>query len=604
MLKSILIRFSLVLAVMFSITKLSAADTTDVAWDATPGAWESFIMGDTTSTGEQNADVYRLESSKVHLQVNHLKLYYSCEIIGASYDESAGGFPATIQQIPGADGTSQMTNWPASNVLTYGAMQTYKLHNLLFNQAMADQSGSTFGVLATYGEDNTIIVDHVTSVHSNTITYFNFGQREHWTITNNTAVQYTCYPAGMYFGGFFWGGGSWTGTLASVHIQNNTIEGTHGQAFVLYSDKGGIGAANAGNAVVIDHNTFVNLIDWPKFYRDGNNTLWTNNLFVNIGTNGQTRNASNTNIALNPPGGIGKMATLSQGACTDSTLLADGECWDNMARNIHYEKNGWFDTPELINGIFMMDPWCWNLKGADGMDSTDANGAVVSLCDTMLTMAEQSRWMDDSTAAQIANNGVSHAGNIHAHDLGFNLDPAYINAQVGRTQDWLDNGVHDTYTDVWWNYQADGNAVVVEWPLPMDFSYSTSSAAYTHGVAGLPLGNLNVFPDAKAAWLSTDFNDAELTPSKFTLAQNYPNPFNPTTEISFSIDQNVNVNLSIYNMLGQKVRTLTNGSMNAGTHTLQWNGRDEMGQSVSTGIYLYTLTNGSETITKKMALMK
>ena len=57
-------------------------------------------------------------------------------------------------------------------------------------------------------------------------------------------------------------------------------------------------------------------------------------------------------------------------------------------------------------------------------------------------------------------------------------------------------------------------------------------------------------------------------------------------------------------MLGQKVRTLAEGSKNAGTHTLQWNGLDDAGQSVSTGIYLYRLTSGSKSITKKMAFMK
>ena len=57
-------------------------------------------------------------------------------------------------------------------------------------------------------------------------------------------------------------------------------------------------------------------------------------------------------------------------------------------------------------------------------------------------------------------------------------------------------------------------------------------------------------------------------------------------------------------MLGQKVRTLTNEIKNAGTHTLKWNGLDEMGQNVSTGIYLYRLTSGTKSITKKMASMK
>ena len=130
-------------------------------------------MGDTTSTGEQNADVYVLESSKVHLQVNILRLYSSCEIRGADYDESAGGFPATIQQIPGSDGTSQFDNWPASNILTYGAHQSYKLHNLLFNGAMADQSGTTCGVIATYVHYTIICLYHLTSQPNHVILSLN-----------------------------------------------------------------------------------------------------------------------------------------------------------------------------------------------------------------------------------------------------------------------------------------------------------------------------------------------------------------------------------------------------------------------------------------------
>ncbi|GIQ98892.1 hypothetical protein CM15mP5_3270 [bacterium] len=76
------------------------------------------------------------------------------------------------------------------------------IFNLLFNGMMADGSGATFGVIAEYGEDNVVIVDHVTSVHNQVITYFNFGKRSDWTITNCKAVQYTCYAGGMYFGGF------------------------------------------------------------------------------------------------------------------------------------------------------------------------------------------------------------------------------------------------------------------------------------------------------------------------------------------------------------------------------------------------------------------
>ena len=601
MVKSILIRFTFTIAIFLSITKLSAADTTMVAWSATPGAWESFIMGDTASTGAQNADVYVLESSKVHLQVNILRLYSGCEIRGADYDESAGGFPATIQQIPGADGTSQFDNWPASNILTYGAHQSYKLHNLLFNGAMADQSGTTFGVMATYGQYNTIVVDHVTSVHNQVITYFNFGKKEKWTLTNNTAIQYTCYPAGMYFGGFFWGGGSWVGTLRNLYVQNNTIEGAHANPLVIYSSGGGIGVPGAAT-VHVDHNTFANTIDLPKYYRDGNNSHHTNNLYVNSISQGQTKNNANTSLSQNKPGGLGKMATLAQGTCADSTLLANGDCWDNAARNIDFSNNAWYDTPELIALMeWGADGWCWNLQGADGTDSLDADGNVVSLCDTMLAVADQSKWLDDSTNIQIASHGVSESNNINATDLGWNLDPMYINKQIERNKDWLDNGVHNTFTDYWWNVQEDDNAVVVQWPIPMDFSYSATSSAATACSHGGPVGSTKHMDHS--ATLGIDVS-SETFPNRFGLKQNYPNPFNPTTEIAFTLDQTADVNLSIYNMLGQKVRTLTNGSKNAGTHTLQWNGLDEMGQNVSTGIYLYRLTSGSKSITKKMAFMK
>ena len=601
MVKSILIRFTFTIAIFLSITKLTAADTTQIAWSATPGAWESFIMGDTTTGGVQNADVYVLESSKVHLQVNILRLYSGCEIRGADYDESAGGFPATIQQIPGSDGTSQFDNWPASNILTYGAHQSYKLHNLLFNGAMADQSGTTFGVMATYGQYNTIVVDHVTSVHNQVITYFNFGKKESWTLTNNTAIQYTCYPAGMYFGGFFWGGGSWVGTLRNLYVQNNTIEGAHANPLVIYSSGGGIGVPGAAT-VHVDHNTFANTIDLPKYYRDGNNSHHTNNLYVNSISQGQTKNNAKTSLSQNKPGGLGKMATLHQKVCADSTLLANGECWDNANRNIDFSNNAWYDTQELIALMeWGADGWCWNLQGADGTDSLDADGVVVTLCDTMLAVADQSKWLDDSTNIQIASHGVSESNNINATDLGWNLDPMYINKQIERNKDWLDNGVHNTFTDYWWNVQEDDNAVVVQWPIPMDFSYSATSSAATACSHGGPVGSTKHMDHSAA--LEIDVS-SETLPNRFGLKQNYPNPFNPTTEIAFTLDQTADVNLSIYNMLGQKVRTLTNGSKNAGTHTLQWNGLDEMGQNVSTGIYLYRLTSGSKSITKKMAFMK
>ncbi len=96
----------------------------------------------------------------------------------------------------------------------------------------------------------------------------------------------------------------------------------------------------------------------------------------------------------------------------------------------------------------------------------------------------------------------------------------------------------------------------------------------------------------------------ELLPQQFQLAQNYPNPFNPTTTIKYYVASKGIVNLSVYNILGQRVKTLVNGQMDIGWQEAQWNGRDESGNSVASGIYFYKMSAGDYVDTKKMLLMK
>jgi hypothetical protein len=93
--------------------------------------------------------------------------------------------------------------------------------------------------------------------------------------------------------------------------------------------------------------------------------------------------------------------------------------------------------------------------------------------------------------------------------------------------------------------------------------------------------------------------------AKAVLNQNYPNPFNPTTTISFSMTSESKVNLNIYNIKGQKVKTLINDEMEAGKYSITWNGTDDNGKCVSTGIYFYKLNEGNTTIgVKKCLLLK
>ncbi len=93
-------------------------------------------------------------------------------------------------------------------------------------------------------------------------------------------------------------------------------------------------------------------------------------------------------------------------------------------------------------------------------------------------------------------------------------------------------------------------------------------------------------------------------PESFELKQNYPNPFNPGTELQYSLRRSGQVTLEVYNLLGQKVRTLVNGYQRAGSYSLQWDGTNQQGMTVSSGIYFCRLLLEGSSQTKRMVLLK
>jgi subtilisin family serine protease len=93
-------------------------------------------------------------------------------------------------------------------------------------------------------------------------------------------------------------------------------------------------------------------------------------------------------------------------------------------------------------------------------------------------------------------------------------------------------------------------------------------------------------------------------PREFNLSQNFPNPFNPTTTIRYALKEDVRVKLAIYNMLGQEVRTLVNEHQPAGFKEVVWEGTNDNGQRVASGIYIYRIVAGNYIDLKKMILLK
>ena len=93
-------------------------------------------------------------------------------------------------------------------------------------------------------------------------------------------------------------------------------------------------------------------------------------------------------------------------------------------------------------------------------------------------------------------------------------------------------------------------------------------------------------------------------PNSTQLHNNYPNPFNPTTTINYSLNYNSNVTLEVFNIKGQKIKTLENEDKIAGNHSLIWNGKDSDDESVASGVYFYKLVSEEHSFVKKMVLMK
>ena len=96
---------------------------------------------------------------------------------------------------------------------------------------------------------------------------------------------------------------------------------------------------------------------------------------------------------------------------------------------------------------------------------------------------------------------------------------------------------------------------------------------------------------------------AAAVPDGFGLGQNYPNPFNPGTVIPYELATTAQVRLEVFNLLGQRLATLVDGARSAGAHTARWDARDASGYGVAAGVYIYRLTAGGATQTRRMVLV-
>jgi len=552
-----------------------------ITWTGVPGEFETTIRADTLADGSQAHDVYVLEKGKVYFMLESLDINDSVVIKGQEFGD--GETPATVQALPKPDGAYGTTQWPGSFFEVYGDAATFRLENLLLNGALADESNSVFSTLTARGDDQIIETDNVVFANFDW-NMQSFGNDTSFDINDTVGKDYPSYLNGIFFGGFLWGGGGWMGSFKDIEITNSSIMNCWCNAIVI--------STHAEQALV-DHVSFVNIVAGAFFHRGTNNLTVRNSLFYNsmMWRHSKRWDAIlwGDDIAQGP---IGVMNLASQ-VPADSATIANGRGYDHLSRNITWHNNAWAND-QVVRDNWDSYPETWSWEG------TDADGNPVTLADTtMYTADEISVWVGAlGQSLMDADPTITEYDNVETTD-DLALEDAYTEQMLDRIWDFRDNENHDRYTDKWWKYEADGEKVTVEWPMAEDLSYSMSSPAATASTSGGPVGD----PRWSGA-SGVDTEEESVLPEAVALHQNYPNPFNPTTEISFTLADRSAVRLTVYNVLGQVVRTLTNEVMLPGTHSFTWDGKNSFGSAVPSGVYMYSLSTGNQVITKKMTLIK
>lgn len=322
--------------------------------------------------------------------------------------------------------------------------------------------------------------------------------------------------------------------IDTLVFENNTF---YNLTMTVLRDGGGI--INYAN---VNQNTIVNVGQFGIHFGEAIETHFTNNLIINPGLLGATSDETRSSVIVEAIG---------------EDLVNQG-----VQQVVEIDYNNFYIAPELLTAL------------------PDTINAVPVF---------------DSTTTALMEANSTGANNIE-EAISFTAGP---NTPTDVIASWYNNGIDlENKTDM---DDGDGGPRAgqgVPTQMPFDFSYSTSSAAYSAGSEGQPVGDLNWFPGITAV------DDLELIPVKYELSDNYPNPFNPSTNIQYSIPESKLVSLVVYNLLGQKVVTLVNTKLSAGNYNAVWNGKNDFGSKVSSGIYIYQLTAGDFVASKRMILMK
>ena len=332
------------------------------------------------------------------------------------------------------------------------------------------------------------------------------------------------------------------------------------------------------NFFKMDHCTIVDHCQFPFRMEYHTHSEFTNNLFVNIHAAGEDSTIRKGQDPDRLPYGVINVDTLG----TDSSFVG----WPSESERVLVVSN--------VNNYVSPAIKTWWEEAKVTYAANDFQVADPTKDDGLLNDRARAMFDNDATWPGFELSSIS------------SLDPQFVNypdmsdSLIKWAKYRQEYALDQNTTEPKSHFNTDPDPTSLR-PTAADYydlRYNNSALLHA-GSDGLPLGDLNWFPEI------TGIEDRyDTKPDVFTLKQNYPNPFNPNTWIKFNLNKPVHVELSIYNVLGQKIRTLMDKNMQAGSHSIHWNGLDNRERALPSGLYFYRIKAGNKTDSRKMILIK
>ncbi len=306
---------------------------------------------------------------------------------------------------------------------------------------------------------------------------------------------------------------------------------------------------------------------------------------------------------------------LPTNVCSDPTKLGKvvGICYDSPSTPIQIDSTNIFEINFTNVNTDSAAMWGYGYGDIDGNGKPNLYFSTASLGHTILSAEFQggdkknpANWVtsvlyrgDSTVYSMTIKDSLSHIDTIATkYDFFF---PSKIFAE-GMDADG--NGKEDLVAGYQpWLYGGTRDSIVV---TNLTWNSTSSKFDSTNSMVWNPKRYSFVLLEKSSSTGVVEAHDLTfVTPDDYKLDQNFPNPFNPTTTISFTLPLNKKITLAVYDILGREVRTLINNEEYAkGTHSVAWDGRNNQGQSVSSGTYIYRLKFGNYEHSRKMVLLK